>query len=294
MLNSCIYEGVIRHRRRTPVANSFKFSAFMFFLDLDEIEEVFKGRWLWSTRRFAYASFRREDHLKQFPADRCLKGCVEEVLAEHNVDGDVGRICLLTQLRYCGFRMNPVSFYYCYRKSDQRLIAVIAEVNNTPWDEQHVYVIPDHQTDYQNVYQTDYQNEEGERPERSGNEAASERRTAVNQPMIRQRYIRTEKVDKSFHVSPFMHSDMHYRMLYSLPSDRIGVKMENIENDKKIFDVSMLMQKRSITSLRLLWMGFKYPVYSVKVFAGIYFQALKLYLKKVPFQPHPDRQAPAN
>ena len=291
MLNSCIYEGVIRHRRRTPVANSFKFSAFMFFLDLDEIDAVFAGRWLWSTRRLAYASFRREDHLKQFPSDRCLKSCVKDVLAENNIHDDIGRIGLLTQLRYCGFRMNPVSFYYCYRKSDQRLIAVLAEVNNTPWDEQHVYVIPDHQPEAE-ANPKRVENEAA--AERVENEAAAERRTTKNQRETRQRYIRSEKLNKSFHVSPFMHSDMYYRLLYSLPSDRIGVKMENIENETKIFDVSMLMQKRSINSLRLLWMGLKYPVYSMKVFAGIYFQALKLYLKKVPFEPHPDSQTPAN
>ena len=143
MLNSCLYEGVIRHRRRTPTENSFKFSAFMFFLDLSEIEKVFKRRWLWSTRKFAYASFQREDHLKQFPVERSLSECVKDVLAEHQINDKIGRVCLLTQLRYCGFRMNPVSFYYCYRDSDQRLVAVIAEVNNTPWDQQHLYVIPD-------------------------------------------------------------------------------------------------------------------------------------------------------
>lgn len=279
MLNSCIYEGVIRHRRRTPVENSFKFSAFMFFLDLEEIDAVFADRWFWSTRRFSYASFQRADHLKQFPSDRSLRCCVEDVLVEHNVDEELGRICLLTQLRYLGFRMNPVSFYYCYRKSDQRLVAVIAEVNNTPWDQQHVYVIHDHQRIADSP---------------SENLAAAERRTEQNSFQVRQRYIKTEKLDKSFHVSPFMHSNMHYRMLYSLPDQRIGVKMENFENQKKIFDVSMLMQKRPITTLGLFWLGIKYPVYSLKVFAGIYYQALKLYLKKVPVHTHPDRRTPAS
>jgi len=278
MLNSCIYEGVIRHRRRTPTKNSFKFLGFMLFLDLDEIDEVFAGRWLWSTRKFAYASFQREDHLKEFPVDQNLKSCVLEVLKSNNVDEDVERVCLLTQLRYCGFRMNPVSFYYCYRKSDQRLVAVVTEVNNTPWDQQHVYVIPDHKPDADPLARS----------------SASERRTSGSPSQLRQRYIKTEKLNKSFHVSPFMHSDMHYRMLYSLPGERIGVKMENIENDKKIFDVSMLMHKRSITAMRLFWLGLKYPVYSFKVFAGIYFQALKLYLKKVPYHPHPDRQMPVS
>lgn len=283
--NSCLYEGVIRHRRRTPAKNSFTFSAFMFYLDLDEIEDIFKGGWLWSNRRFAYASFCRDDHLKQFPADRDLKSCVSAVLVGNGVDEEIGQVCLLTQLRYCGFGMNPISLYYCFGKSNERLIAVIAEVNNTPWDEQHVYVIPDHESESPSSNGCS----ESSSSNSAGGAAASERRTLKR----RQRSIKTEKLDKSFHVSPFMHSDMHYRMIYSLPEQKIGVKMENFEAGEKIFDVSMLMHKRPITKLGLFWMGVKYPVYSLKVFAGIYFQALKLYLKRVPFHPHPKRQSPA-
>lgn len=281
MLNSCLYEGVIRHRRRVPAKNSFKFAAFMFFLDLEEIDQVFSNRWFWSTRKFSYASFRREDHLKKFPATEPLRNCVVEVLTDHGITAPVGRIGLLTQLRYCGFRMNPVSFYYCYDQRDTQLIAVIAEVNNTPWDQQHVYVIGDQRPE------TDYL--DGPVDESS----AAERRTKEQPASAKQRYIKTERLNKSFHVSPFMHNDMHYRMIYSLPEDRIGVKMENVEDGRKIFDVSMLMYRRSISSRRLFWTGVKYPLYSVKVFAGIYFQALKLYLKKVPFYPHPDSTNPS-
>lgn len=290
MLNSCIYEGVIRHRRRVPAKNSFKFAAFMFFLDLEEIEPVFTGRWFWSTRKFAYASFRREDHLKQFPASRSLRACVIDVLANHGIEQTVGRIGLLTQLRYCGFRMNPVSFYYCYDEHDRSLIAVIAEVNNTPWDQQHVYVIGDHRNQ-----PLPFQPQCGpiEAPSATNHLSASERRTNQAPHPKPQRYIKTERLNKSFHVSPFMHNDMHYRMIYSLPEDRIGVKMENIENGQKIFDVSLLMHRWPITSRRLFWMGVKYPLYSLKVFAGIYFQAFKLYLKKVPFYRHPDPHSQA-
>ena len=285
-LNSFLYEGVIRHRRRTPAENSFKFSAFMFYLDLDELDDVFNSGWFWSNRRFSYASFRRCDHLKQFPAQRDLRSCVREVLVDNGVDAEVGKVFLLTQLRYCGFRMNPISLYYCFNKSEDRMIAVVAEVNNTPWDEQHVYVIPDNESI-------------GSVPLGCAGSASSgpttvtpalERHTLAR----RQRSIKTEKLNKSFHVSPFMHSAMHYRMIYSLPDETIGVKMENFDEGKKIFDVSMLMHRKPITKQRLFWMGVKYPVYSLKVFAGIYFQALKLYLKKVPFHPHPRREAPAS
>ena len=285
--NSWIYEGVIRHRRLTPAKNRFKLSAFMFYLDLDEIDDLFGSGIFWSNRRFGYACFQRVDHMKHLPADQNLKDCVKEVLKDNGLDIEIERVCLLTQLRYCGFRMNPVSFYYCFGKSEDRLVAVIAEVNNTPWDEQHIYVIPDHEID---VHASSLPGNEGKTGP-TNIVAVSERRTLKSPSKRRQRYVKTEKLNKSFHVSPFMHSDMYYRMVYSLPEQRIAVKMENFEAGEKIFDVSMLMQRKPITKFRLLWLSVKYPVYSLKVFAGIYFQALKLYLKKVPVHPHPNRQS---
>lgn len=251
--HSFLYEGTVRHRRRQHAHNAFKFSAFMFLLDLDELDDVFRGRWLWSTNRFSYGSFRRSDFLKAFDAKRDLKECVLEVLSLEGIDRPIGRVKLLTQLRYFGFQMNPVSFYYCYEASGEGIVAIIAEVNNTPWGEQHVYVIP-------------------------ADEGVTKRSDKL---------IRMEKLKKSFHVSPFMELNMHYRMLFSLPDSKIAVKMENYQHDQKVFDVSLSLDRKPINGWQLTLMAMKYPLYSFKVFAGIYFQALKLYLKKVPFVSHP-------
>jgi len=67
-LVSGLYVGRVRHRRFEPVRNDFTYSGFWLYLDLDELDEVFRGRWLWSTRRSALMRFRREDHLL-FPDD---------------------------------------------------------------------------------------------------------------------------------------------------------------------------------------------------------------------------------
>ena len=52
---SCLYEGWVRHRRYAPRAHAFRYRLFMLYLDLDELDTVFRGRWLWSTRRPALA-----------------------------------------------------------------------------------------------------------------------------------------------------------------------------------------------------------------------------------------------
>lgn len=138
-MKSCLYEGRVSHERLTPVAHSFAYRLFMLYLDLDELDTVFRGRLLWSAKRPALAWFRRSDHLgdPQVPLDVAVRDLVETRLGRR----PTGAIRLLTHLRYLGIGMNPVSFYYCWDADEQRLDAIVAEVHNTPWGEQHCYVL---------------------------------------------------------------------------------------------------------------------------------------------------------
>jgi hypothetical protein len=131
---------------------------------------VFAGRWLWSTSRAALARFHREDHLA-FPDDilpaaidseewsrqaersfgRCperngqqlppLDDSVRSLVEASGFERPTGPIRLLTQSRYFGYRMNPVSFYYCFDPDDKHVQTIVSEVNNTPWDERHCYIL---------------------------------------------------------------------------------------------------------------------------------------------------------
>ena len=61
-MHSCLYEGRVRHRRFAPRAHAFDYPLYMVYLDLDELDTVFSGYWLWSTARPAAARFSRADH----------------------------------------------------------------------------------------------------------------------------------------------------------------------------------------------------------------------------------------
>ena len=137
-VESCLYVGRVRHRRFRPVAHAFEFPLFMVYLDLAELDEVFRGRWLWSARRTALARFRREDHLGDPRVP--LADAVRALVAERTGRRPEGAIRLLTHLRYAGFGFNPVSFYYCHDAAG-RLEAIVADVSNTPWNERHRYVL---------------------------------------------------------------------------------------------------------------------------------------------------------
>jgi DUF1365 family protein len=232
-------------------------------LELEELDAVFANHWLWSTTSMAFARFRKDDHLTEFRSMESLRARVLAVLRRSGVQGEIGAVRLLTQLRYLGFAMNPVSFFYCYDLSGSRLVSVIAEVNNTPWGQQHVYVIP--------------ANNEGNRSN-----------------------VSADEIRKTFHVSPFMPMQMSYRMTFSQPAEKLGVRIENQvlrddetafgePTDKKALDVTMVLNRKPLTSRNLHWMLVKYPLVSFKIFVGIYWQAILLYLKKIPFYPHPGK-----
>ncbi|GAB4158658.1 MAG: DUF1365 domain-containing protein [Planctomycetaceae bacterium] len=241
-MHSCLYEGQVIHQRHEPIFHRFRYALFLMYLDLGELDTVFRNRWLWSTKRPSIAWFRRKDYLgdSSKPLEQCVRNLVEN---ETGVRPN-GPIRLLTHLRYFGYVMNPVSFYYCFDDSDQHVEAVVAEVNNTPWNERHCYVL-----------QT---------------------------PM--DRHIVTQK---EFHVSPFMGMDMEYRWRLSLPGEHLTVRMENHQQKRAIFDASLSLKRGALTRWNLARALLRFPFMTARVTAGIYWQALRLKLKGVPFHSHP-------
>lgn len=138
-MNSCLYVGWVRHRRFAPMPHAFRYRVYMTYLDLAELDDVFRGRWLWSTRRPAPIRFRRKDCFgdPRTPLDQAVRDRIEE----HTGVRPAGPIRLLTHLAHFGYSFNPVSFYYCFDTSGSQLTHVLSEITNTPWSERHAYVL---------------------------------------------------------------------------------------------------------------------------------------------------------
>lgn len=138
-MDSCIYEGRVRHSRNTPAEHSFDYRLFLMYLDLAELPALFERRWFWSASRPALARFRRSDHVG--PGDEPLDVSVRNLVESETGRRPDGPIRLLTNLSYFGYCFNPVSFYYCFDRGGKTVEAIVAEVNNTPWGETDTYVL---------------------------------------------------------------------------------------------------------------------------------------------------------
>ena len=68
--------------------------------------------------------------------------------------------------------------------------------------------------------------------------------------------------------------------------------MENHRHSDKVFDATLKLEKREITSKNLAMALIQFPMITMKIVIAIYYQALLLWLKKIPFVNHPKVEAP--
>jgi DUF1365 family protein len=260
-VNSCLYVGRVRHRRRTPVAHAFEAALHMLYLDLDELPQAFDGRWLWSARRPAPAWFRRADFLGD--ARMPLATAVRELVRARGGHAPGGPVRLLTNLRTWGVLMNPVSFYYCFDAADERVEAIVAEVTNTPWNERHAYVL---------------------RPRVSAPGEGGATRDRTERGALR------FELRKQLHVSPFMPMEQDYDWRFGAPARQLVVHMRSTDASGAPFDATLAMRRHALDGRTLAAAFARQPWISARIAALIYWNALRLWAKRVPFHVHPAKR----
>jgi DUF1365 family protein len=146
-----------------------------------------------------------------------------------------------------------VTLYYVFDPAGEKVAAIVANITNTPWGERYSYVL-------------DRKQSVGTKDEKRFQFA------------------------KSFHVSPFLDMDMEYDWRFSDPGDVLRIQMINFHKGTMLFDANLDLRRRELNGGNLARMLLSYPPITLKAVAGIYWQALRLWMKGATFYTHPAKR----
>lgn len=183
-----------------------------------------------------------------------LRPWIEEKLGDAGIDIAGGPIRIHCFPRVLGYVFNPLSVWFCYHRTGG-LRAVLYEVRNT-FGEAHSYLFP---------VDTD---------------------RAPDSPV-------RQSCDKRFYVSPFIGMEARYHFRLREPSDRLDLVIRQDVAEGENFIASHTGRRRPMTDAGLMRAFLTHPLVTLKVIAGIHWEALRLWRKRAPYhrRPAPPREA---
>lgn len=97
---------------------------------------------------------------------------------------------------------------------------------------------------------------------------------------------------KAFYVSPFMDMDIAYRFRVKPPAERVTLVIEGSDAQGPVLTASLAGVREALTDAALLRAFVSFPFMTLKVVAGIHWEAAKLWFKGVRLRPRPPAPAP--
>ena len=180
---------------------------------------------------------------------------IHRILREHGLPDD-GEVVLQTFPRVFGYVFNPVSFWLCH-SADGELIALLAEVSST-FGEHHNYLL----------------------------------HNPANAPLQDGQVL---QADKAMHVSPFNKVEGGYRFILNLNREVQRIRIDYADSEGPLLLTALSGKSQGWSNLALLSALIRMPALTFGVVLRIHWQAMRLWLKKVPYvgakRPAPQQEA---
>lgn len=181
-------------------------------------------------------------------AGETLRQFIDRLLSDAGMDRPAARVLLLAYPRVFGYVFNPISVFFAYDE-DGQLLALVYAVRNT-FGERHTYVAPV--------------------------EAADLTPAGIRQTRA-----------KVFHVSPFVGMDARYHFRVLPPGKAVRLRIHETEGGEPLLAATFHGDAVPLTDASLAICLARFPFMTLKVVAGIHWQALRLWLKGARFHKSP-------
>lgn len=266
---SALYDCRVLHERRTPKRHRFSYGLFYLAVDLDELPALHRGLRLFSANAANVCSVHEDDHLRidkpahnpsaaakasaealrweKLPSGAgALKTRVRAYCEAHGLPLEENcKVVLVALPRLFGYAFNPVVFLHCSH-ADGRPACTIAEVTNT-YREQKAYFIP--------------------------LEARAETTGAA---------LYHARVPKHFYVSPFSSLETHFDFTLRQPGRTLAARIDDHQEGACVLHSVLHGTRRELSDASLAGALLRHPLLTPAVMAKIHWQALRLWLKRVP------------
>jgi DUF1365 family protein len=164
------------------------------------------------------------------------------------------------------------------------LETVVAEVTNTPWGERCHYIL-------------NMKNDSDDLASNDDNKNDNETATAKKMKSVLVTF------DKAMHVSPFQPMNLVYQWRGKQPTKQLAIHLDVFDADdmpspytdhsaspEPVFDATLLLERQPMTARTMNKRILCYPLMTIKVLFSIYWQAVQLWWKKIPFYSAPNNK----
>jgi uncharacterized protein len=233
-----------------PKQHRFHYKVFMFYLDLDEIDTMSQKFSLISRNRFNMFSFRDSDHL-QLPADNPDKS--KNVKQQITAYLESQNVKLNNPKIYLLTNLRTMGHQFnpvsfYFVYDNEKPMCSVAEVGNT-FGEMKLFLLD-------------------------------------NETLTKNQYLYRTK--KYFYVSPFIEHDVDFDFHLTIPGDKLNLRIDDYKQGERFFIATLTGEKRELTGGRLLWYAMRFPFITLKIIGLIHWNAMKLWLKKIPYHKKAD------
>jgi len=234
------------HHRLQPKKHRFNYNVFMFYIDLNEIELLSKKLWMFSNNRFNYFSLRKDEHL-QLPINNPdkTKSIREQITLYLSENGlNIGKGRIMLLTN-----LNVLGYnfnpvsFYYCYDENNSPLCVVCEIGNT-FGEMKPFLLK--------------------------KEQLSENKYHLN-------------TTKYFYVSPFIDHDTNFDFNLVIPDEKLNIRIDDYKDGERFFISTLTGSKKPLTNLNLLWYSIRFPLITLKIITLIHWNAIKLWIKKIPY-----------